>query len=130
MSERLKSMRRVLAVQAQAKRIAEWKLATIEQRKALLDQARLALGDFMDGGELTGALAGVALKQAKRITERQAIVELDRQRQLDRTQNAQRSHKLAERVTEAVAKDERAAEARRALEALIDAFMIRPSKPG
>lgn len=130
MSERLKSMQRVLAVQAQAKRIAEWKLATIDQRKTVLDQARLALGDFMDGGELTGALAGVALTQAKRIAERQAIVDLDRQRQFDRTQKAQRSHKLAERMTETVAKDERAAEDRRALEALIDAFMTRPSDPG
>ncbi len=129
MSDRLKSMERVVAVQAQVKRMAEWKLAAIEQRKAALVTAQRELASFLDDGAFMGPFATVALKQSDRIAQREAVAEHDRQRQAALTQKAQASHKLAEQMTDAVAKDERAAEERRALESLIEAHLARTAPP-
>ena len=80
MRDRLEAMRRVLAVQQQVKRLAEWRLAAIGQQTAELTDARTALDRFVEGADLPGGLAGLALRQRSRLAERQAASERERPR--------------------------------------------------
>jgi hypothetical protein len=120
MSERLKSMRRIAALQAQQKRLAEWKLATLVQRKAALAEAQRDLAGFVDGGELVGRLASEALLQAQRLARREVQAEEQRQAQVGTVRETERRLKLTERTVEQLARDERAEEERRLLERLIE----------
>lgn len=119
MSDRLKSMKRIVAMQAQRKRLAEWKLAQIETRKAAVQAAQTELGAFMETAGLTGPLAIVALKQTRRLAEREAETDAERARQRAMLQAAERRHRLAERIAEAAAAEDRMVRERRGLEALI-----------
>ncbi|MCW6507345.1 hypothetical protein [Lichenifustis flavocetrariae] len=125
MSDRLKAMRRIMAVQAQAKRLAEWELAATERRKAAIEAARRDLDSFVEGANLAGPLGTIAIKQARRLAQREAASEQDRSRQIDAVQAAERRHRLSERVTETLATEERAAEERRLLEQLVEGLMAR-----
>jgi hypothetical protein len=121
--DRLKAMRRIVAVQAQVKRIAEWKLASIEERKVRLETATRELAGFLDGENAVGRFATLALKQARRLAEREAAAERDRIRQAAATLKAQSRHKLAEEMTETFAREDRAVRERQALEQLIESFV-------
>ncbi|MDX7950358.1 hypothetical protein P7D22_04095 [Lichenihabitans sp. Uapishka_5] len=125
MSDRLKSMQRIVAMQAQRKRLAEWKLIEIENRKAALVTARTALGDFVETESLVGPLAVLALRQTRRLAEREADTGIERDRQRGEVQAAERRHRLAERITETVAAEDRVVEDRRSLEVLIEGAVAR-----
>lgn len=125
MSERLRSMQRIVAVQAQRKRLAEWRLAAIETRKAAVVAARADLAAFVEDANLAGPLATLALGQHRRLAEREAQTEAERVRQLTAVQAAERRHRLAERITEAAAAEDRVAEERRSLERLIESTVGR-----
>ena len=125
MSERLRSLRRILAVQSQRKRLAEWALAAAETRKAAVGIERTELRGFVEAENLTGALAGLALDQTRRLAERDAEAGRDVGRQRDALQAAERRHRLAERLTEAVAAENRIVAERRSLEQLIEDAVAR-----
>lgn len=125
MSDRLKSMKRIVAVQAQRKRLAEWKLLEIEGRKASVVTAQKELGAFMEHADLVGPLAIAALKQTRRLAEREAAIEQEKLRQTAAVQAAERRHRLAERITEGVAAEDRMLAERRSLEQLIESAVAR-----
>ena len=125
MSERLRSLHRILAVQAQRKRLAEWALAAAETRKAAVGLERTELRGFVEAENLTGPLAGLALEQTRRLAERDAEAGRDVGRQRDALQAAERRHRLAERLTEAVAAENRIVAERRSLEQLIEDAVAR-----
>lgn len=128
--DRLKSMQRIVAVQAQRKRLAEWKVAEIEGRKHACATARIELGTYMEEANLAGPLAGLALKQARRLAERAAQTETELQLQRAAVQAAERRHRLAERITETVEVEHRALQERRSLERLIESAMARAQQHG
>ena len=125
MSERLRSLRRILAVQAQRKRLAEWALAAAETHKAAVGMERTELRGFVEAENLTGPLAGLALDQTRRLAERDAEAGRDVGRQRDAVQAAERRHRLAERLAEAVAAENRIEAERRSLEQLIEDAVAR-----
>lgn len=125
MSERLKSMQRIVAMQAQRKRLAEWALAAAETRKASIGVARTELGTFVQDENLTGPLASLAMIQTRRLAEREAEAGAEVGRQRQAVQAAERRHRLAERLTEAVAADHRVEAERRGLEQLIESAVAR-----
>ena len=120
-------MQRIVAMQAQRKRLAEWKLAEIETRKAAVKAAQTELGSYMEAAELTGPLAVLALKQTRRLAEREAETEAERNRQQAAVQAAERRHRLAERIAEAAAAEDRMIRERRGLETLIMEAVARAS---
>lgn len=130
MSDRLKSMQRIVAMQAQRKRLAEWKLAEIETRKAAVQMAQTELGTFMEAADLTGPLAIVALKQSRRLAARDVETAAERDRQRATLQAAERRHRLAERIAEAAAAEDRMLRERRGLEALIMDAVARAQMAG
>jgi hypothetical protein len=66
--ERLRSMRRILAVQEQTHRLAEWKQAAARRDAAALEARREGLLAFLDGdGGLSPLFAEAAMKQLKLI---------------------------------------------------------------
>ena len=61
-ADRLKALKRIRAVQAQVKRLAEARLAAAERSKRDLGEAFGSLGAFMDEACPTGDLAGLAIR--------------------------------------------------------------------
>ena len=130
MSDRLRSLQRILALQAQMKQVAEWKLATLERRKAALAVAQDELTAFVDEGDATGRLASLAIGQARRLASRATQIEEARSRQVDATFEVQRKHRLAEdRAAEAL-RDERDQSERKTLLELIEMQIGRPPDRG
>jgi hypothetical protein len=125
MSERSKSLKRIVALQAQRKQLAAWRLQAGERRRAEVEAAQTALDGFVAQAELAGPLASVALKQARCLAERHAAVTQEQARLTLQMQAAERRHRLAERIADAVATEERAAAERHSLEQLLEATLAR-----
>jgi hypothetical protein len=123
MSDRLRSLQRIAALQAQRRRLAEWNLTALDRQRADIERAQRDLDDFMADTVLAAPLARVALAQGRRLAERDAAAAQERVRLAGLLQAAERRHKLAERIVDAVAADERAATERQTLEQLIDVMM-------
>lgn len=125
MSERLRSLERIVALQAQRKRMAAWKLAAVERHRAEIEAARHNLDGFVADANLAGPLATVALKHTRRLAEREAAAKQEQARLTLHLQAAERRHKLAERIAGNVAAEERVVAERHTLEQLLDAYMSR-----
>lgn len=114
MAARLKSLRRIEAVQAEMTRLAEWRLAAAERacRAAAEDKARL---DAFVGDEVAvGApLARAALRTSKGIERRLASAEAERALERDRLDALRRRDGALEAaVSRAAVAARREAEAR------------------
>ncbi len=122
MTDRLKSVKRILAVQVQVKRMAEIELAATERRKGALDTARKDLVAFVETLHGAAGMGLVATRQGSRLAKRETDAEAARLKQAAALATIQARLKLAERVNEAVGREERAAGERRELERLIEVF--------
>ena len=67
MTERLKALKRVLKVQDQLKKTADWRLAEAERAATAVETARDDLAGFLSRADLVGPLAGLAVAQARRL---------------------------------------------------------------
>ncbi len=121
MSDRLATMRRIAKVQAQMKRMAEWKLAATEQKLAATEADRLALNAFVDTGAGLGDLAQLAMRQTARLALREKAMAAKREQASAAAFEARRRSKTADLATDAMAREERDATERRDLERLIEA---------
>jgi hypothetical protein len=125
MSERLKGIRRVQAVQAKIRDLAAWKLGAIERRQAELATARTAVEAFIASEGPTGALAGLADGTVRRLAGREAAVERQRIAVAGAAREAESRLKLADRLVDGIARDERDAQERRRLEDLVEMMLGR-----
>lgn len=121
MSERLKSLRRIQAVHKRLADMAEWKLAAAERAKADVAAERAALESFVAGVLPTGAFATLAGRTAVRLANREALAEHRRAELASSKIQAETRLELADRFLQKLAAEERDAEERRRLEALIEA---------
>jgi hypothetical protein len=130
MTDRLKSMKRILKVQDQLKRSADWRLAEAERASAEIGEAKAELWRFMDETMLTGPFAAAAVAQARRLetrgTEAARVVETER----IAMQEATARQKLVAKALDTLTREDAAARERKALERLIEGFAARSVGPG
>jgi hypothetical protein len=108
MKSRLQSIRRVVAVQEQLRRLAEWKLADIERQLAEVAAAQADLDRFVDRAHpLTGMLLGVVTTQRRKLALRAAQLKEARVSQTQHVLEASRSFKLAENIEGRIDEEER-----------------------
>ena len=122
MRDRVKSLKRVLAVQRQVVRIAEWRLGTLKQQCVELKADQVRLHEFVSGGErLSPQLSAAAFKTGQSLIGAILKREGEASRQSVHTDAMRRREKLAEQlVDKVVAVADQAAE-KRALEETIEA---------
>jgi hypothetical protein len=108
MKRRLQSIRRMLAVQDQLRRLAEWKLADIDRQLAEVAAAQADLDSFVDRAHpISGMLLGVVTTQRRRLGARAVQLKEARVSQAERLLEASRSLKLAEGIEGRVDDEER-----------------------
>ncbi len=123
MTDRLKSMKRILKVQDGIKRMADWRLAEAERERAEAAEAGRALAAFIDREMLTGPLATAAVAQSGRLGEREAAAVL--QAEAEALRDATARQKLAGRAVADLGRAERQRAERKDLERLVEAFAAR-----
>jgi len=107
---RLTAVRRILSVQQQVRRLAEWKVATVHREAAALEAAHEALTAFLDGeAGISPLFAAAAMKQLQaigaakdRLEERRAIEEARLRAEAQRAGLAER---LAQRAATDAARE-------------------------
>lgn len=126
MSDRLKSMQRVLRVRETMRRQAEWKLAACERQAAELRVAQGRLFAFLEeNAPAGGALTEVLARNARGLSARIAVADRARADQAGRALEEARKSRLAERRC-----DDLAAAARRERERRDLAEQIERAGPG
>ena len=122
MSERLKAMKRVLKVQDQLKRSADWRLAEAERAAGDVAAAQSEFMAFLARTDLSGPLAGLAVRR----TERLAVEEHAAARVVAAETEAMREvtarQKLIAKSVDALTRDEAGIRERKDLERLIEGF--------
>ncbi len=113
-------MKRIVALQTKLQTMATARLAAAETRKNEIVEAREALQSFVEANALTGPLAIRAIETARRLAARETEAERRRLVMAEARQKAEARLKLAERAEAALARDERTAAERKALERLIE----------
>lgn len=121
MTDRLKAVKRLARVQGQVKRLAEAELKFAEDRKRDIEATALGLDAFMGEPDLSARMMSLALGQRRRIAVRQAGADRALSAQADTTLEARSRSRLAERMVEDIATEERRVEERKDLERLIEA---------
>ena len=125
MSERLEAMRRIVKVQSQIQRLAEWRVLESEAKVRANAAARADLATFVEQPEAVGGLASAALKQAQRLVEREGHLTLERDQRIAANVAATRRLKGSETLVDTLGRAHREAEERKSLEAIIEAAMAR-----
>ncbi len=123
MTDRLKSMKRILKVQDGIKRMADWRLAEAERERAEAAEAGRAIAAFIDREMLTGPLATAAVAQSGRLGEREAAAVL--RAEAEALRDAMARQKLAGRAVADLDRAERQRDERKDLERLVEAFAAR-----
>ena len=125
MTDRLKAMKRILKVQDQLKKSADWRLAEAERASAEIADAQTELWRFMDGTVLTGAFASAAAAQSRRLdvrgSEAARVVDTERAAMQDATAR----QKLVAKTLDTLSREDAAARERKGLERLIEGFAAR-----
>ena len=123
MSERLRAIKRVQAVQAAVRDLAAWKLGAVERRQAELAAARAALEAFIAQDLPTGAFAALSSKTVRRIAMREEAAERQHALLAEATRGAETRLRLAQKMVEGLAREESDAAERRRLEELLEMFL-------
>ena len=129
MNDRLVGMKRILKVQDQVKRIADWRVADAERHKRDIEDAQRALAAYLDDAALEGALAAAAVAQTRRLVRRGTAAAESLAAETDTAREAQGRLKLVSRLVDALAHEDRTARERKDLDFLIEAFTIRAARP-
>lgn len=86
MGNRLRAVQRILSVQAQLHRLAQWKLGELERREDALQERHESLLRFVDEDGAYAALFGNTLmRRLRSISEEKAQVSTAKQEQSDKT---------------------------------------------
>lgn len=125
MSERRRSIGRLIALQERREQLATARLAGAEAEKAAILLKREAVLTFLDGASLSGAMAVLAMRRMRDLAAQEAVAEARRAAMSKQRQDAGVRVKLARRIGEPVVRQERESAERRALEQLIEAAVSR-----
>ncbi len=85
MKDRLRSMQRILNVQTQLHRLAQWKLAETERKDDVLRERQESLLRFLDEEQGYAALLGATLmRRLRSVAEERAAVATEKQEQTEK----------------------------------------------
>lgn len=128
MRQRLKSLQRLLSVQKDMHRLAEWQFAALERQLATLREEHKRLVAYLDDDRLfTLAYTRTIVERLRALAEAKERLTRERDKQsLLLLQQSRRMGQIAH-ATEAVAEQCRRSEERRELDAAIDAALNRQS---
>lgn len=130
MTDRQRSLARIVALQGKMQTIAAAKFATADAQQREIAASREALQAFVAGADLTGALAVQAITATRGLVAREAEAEARRKTLAETRQAVETRLKLAERLAETIDRETAAAAERRALERLIEEAVARPPAEG
>lgn len=130
MTDRQRSIARVVALQGKMQTIAAARLAAAEAQQREIVADREALQAFVAGAELTGAFAVHAITTTRALVAREADADARRKTLAEARQAVETRLKLAERLAETLDREEAAAAERRALERLIEEAVARGPAEG
>jgi hypothetical protein len=126
MKSRLRSLERILDVQKKLHRLAEWKLADLQNQEAALRRRQQDLVRFLDGdGALPGAFATIVLRHLRTLAESNERVASEKNAQIARVLVELQRVGSAERAVDHLEKDLRRAEDKRELAEMIEAMIHR-----
>ncbi len=126
MADRAKALGRVLAVQRQVVRLAEWRLAALQRQCAEIKDDQACLQAFVAGEEaLTPLLSAAAFGRGQSLLQAAAERESQAQAQSVATDAARQRERLAEKLVEAVRAEARRAAEKRHLEEAVEAWARR-----
>ena len=129
MSERLKAMKRVLKVQDQLKRSADWRLAEAERTAAEVEAAKSEFIAFLARTDLSGPLAGLAVRRTQRLAVEEHAAARVVASETEAMREVTARQKLIAKSVDALARDEAAVRERKDLERLIEGFAGRADRP-
>ena len=129
MKDRLRSMRRVLAVQEQVKRLAEWQLTSAETRQRELEGEAQELDGYIARSAIGDPLSNAAMGQRRRVAGQEVVNTEAVVRERQAVTQARSLHRLAERMLDTLATDDERLRERRALERLIEELCGREADP-
>lgn len=128
MSERLRRSRRVLAVQSQLDRLAEWRLIELQSlASALGDKQRDLIGLLSGESGISGIFSGMILRRLQTVEEMLVTVANAQQTQSGCHQNERRRLRCAERIVANLESEERRTDALCQLAEVIEAALQRRS---
>ena len=129
MTDRLRGLRRILKVQDQIKREADWRLAEAERAAAEVEAARAELAAFLERDATVGPLAVAAAAQMRRLDGRGIAAARTVEDEARAMREATARQKLMAKGVENLAREDRAARERQDLERLIEDFAARAGLP-
>ncbi len=124
MADRLRSLRRIAAVQRQMVRLSEWRLAAAERscHDVAADQARLQ-GYVVKEGSLGVALAKSALRSLHRLDGKLVTAERARDTSRDALESSKRRETVVTDLTDRVSRATRRANEDRELATTIESWL-------
>lgn len=129
MTDRLRGLRRILKVQDQIKREADWRLSEAERAAAEVEAARTDLATFLDGDAIVGPLAVTAASQLRRLDARGIAAARAVEEEARAMREATARQKLVAKGVDTLAREEDAARERKDLERLIEGYAARAGLP-
>lgn len=125
--ERLRKVRRVLAVQAALERLAAWRVSDLEHQHSLLQDQQENLVRFLDGETAFGDVFSAAiLRRLQRLAENQAALKAEREACAARRREERLRLRCAELIVDDLGREARRIDALRELETAIDASQQGP----
>lgn len=125
---RLQTVRRIVEVQRQLHRAAEWKLGELRQQEADLAQAQQEVIGALNGdASLHGRFVHAMARQLGRLAAQSDAVTESRDRQAEVLREQTGRLKQAERMQQALGREEARAGERESLDALADLLAGRPA---
>lgn len=125
MTDRLDSMKRLVRLQHQVKRLAEAELQTAISRKSEIEAMALGLDGLIGSPDHAPALVKMAMGQRRRVAVRHTEATRSLEAQGEATLEARSRFRLAERLVETIAEEESRVQERKDLERLIQAMANR-----
>ena len=120
MTDRLRGMTRILKVQDQLKRMADWRLAEAERGAAEIVDAQAEIRRFMGGDTPLGSLAASAAAQSRRLAARGIAAARTVEQEAEAMRDATARQKLVAKSLEALTREEAASRERKDLERMIE----------
>ncbi len=121
MGNRLRAVQRILSVQAQLHRLAQWKLAELERREDGLQERHESLLRFVDEDGAYAALFGNTLmRRLRSISEEKARVTAAKHEQADKTLDELRRVGQMQRATDELEGEARQERERQELKEILE----------
>jgi hypothetical protein len=121
MASRLRAIQRILAVQAQLHRLAQWKLADLERREDALQERHESLLRFVDKDGSYGALfSNTLMRRLHGISEEKAKVVAEKHEQADKTLEELRRVGQMQRLTAGLEEEARQEHERQELREILE----------